>query len=315
MKYNRMGNTGLKVSAISLGGWLTMGASVDDGDAGQILRAAVDAGINFLDVADIYARGAAETVLGNTIKDMRRSDLVISSKVFWPMSDNPNDRGLSRKHIFESVHKSLQRLGTDYLDIYFCHRYDNETPLEETARAMDDLVHQGKVLYWGTSVWTADQLHDAHSLADRKGLYPPSVEQPMYNLLARTIEDDVMPAAQQLGMGLVVWSPLAGGILTGKYNDGIPEDSRGARTNWLSGWLTDDNLDKVRQLTAIARDLGVTPAQLSLAWLLTRPGLTSVITGATRVQHVRDNLAAAELADRLEDDLLQKIDALFALTA
>ena len=310
MKYRRMGLTGLKVSAVSLGGWLTMGGSVENNLAYRILREAVDAGINFLDVADIYARGGAETVLGQVLKDIKRSDLVISSKVFWPMSDNVNDRGLSRKHIIESVEKSLKRLGTDYLDIYFCHRYDADTPLEETARAMDDLVHQGKVLYWGTSVWSAEQLERAHSLADKRNLYPPCVEQPMYNLLARQIERDLIPTASRLGMGLVVWSPLAGGILTGKYNQGVPEDTRAANTDWLSGWLTDENLARVKTLGDIATELGATTAQLALAWLLTRPELTSVITGATRIEHVQSNLAAAEM--ELDDEIVQKIDDLFS---
>ncbi len=309
MKYRKMGRTGLKVSAVSLGGWLTFGGSVEDDTAHQIMREAIEHGINFLDVADIYAKGGAETVLGEVIKDYKRSDLVISSKVYWPMSDNVNDRGLSRKHIFESVHKSLKRLGTDYLDIYFCHRYDAETPMEETVRAMDDLVSQGKVLYWGTSVWSGDQMRAACELADRRGFYQPFVEQPMYHLLDRSIEQDVMPAAEELGMGLVVWSPLAGGLLTGKYNDGVPQGSRAANTRWLQGALTPQNIEKVRQLTAIAQGIGCTTAQLALAWLLTRPQITSVITGATTLDHIRSNLKAAQL--ELDQDVVDKVDALF----
>lgn len=309
MKYRHVGKTGLKVSAVSLGGWLTFGASVEDNTAERIIHAAIDGGINFLDLADIYAKGQSELVTGRAIKNVRRSDLVISSKVFWPMSDNPNDRGLSRKHIMESVEKSLKRLGTDYLDLYFCHRFDKETPLEETVRAMDDLVRQGKILYWGTSVWNAQQLKDAHAIADKRNLYAPVVEQPMYHLLDRSIEDAVMPTAASLGMGLVVWSPLAGGILTGKYNDGVPEDSRAARSSWLKGWLNEENLDKVRELSTMAAQLGATEAQVALAWLLTRPEVTSVITGATRIAHIESNLKAVEL--ELPQELVDHLDTLF----
>lgn len=309
MKYRHVGNTGLKVSVVSLGGWLTFGASVEDNTAERIIHAAIDGGINFLDLADIYAKGQSELVTGRAIKNVRRSDLVISSKVFWPMSDNPNDRGLSRKHIMESVEQSLKRLGTDYLDIYFCHRFDDETPLEETARAMDDLVRQGKILYWGTSVWNAQQLKDAHAIADKRNLYAPVVEQPMYHLLDRSIEDSVMPTASSLGMGLVVWSPLAGGILTGKYNNGVPTDSRATRSSWLNAWLTEENLDKVRELSKMASQLDATEAQVALAWLLTRPEITSVITGATRLDHIKSNLKAAELV--LPEEIVTHLDSLF----
>lgn len=309
MKYRHVGNTGLKVSVVSLGGWLTFGASVEDNTAERIIHAAIDGGINFLDLADIYAKGQSELVTGRAIKNVRRSDLVISSKVFWPMSDNPNDRGLSRKHIMESVEQSLKRLGTDYLDIYFCHRFDDETPLEETARAMDDLVRQGKILYWGTSVWSAQQLKDAHAIADKRNLYAPVVEQPMYHLLDRSIEDSVMPTASSLGMGLVVWSPLAGGILTGKYNDGVPTESRATRSSWLNAWLTEENLDKVRELSKMASQFDATEAQIALAWLLTRPEITSVITGATRLDHIESNLKAAELV--LPEEIVTHLDSLF----
>lgn len=235
MEYRRLGKAGIRVSEVSLGAWLTYGGSVENETAAECIRTALDHGINFIDVADVYARGEAEHVVGSVIRDYKRSDLVISSKVFWPLSDNVNDRGLSRKHIMESIDKSLQRLGTDYLDLYFCHRYDDDTPLEETVRAMSDLVQAGKVLYWGTSVWEAAQLESAVNIAREYGGYPPQVEQPRYNLLDRHIEPEIMPMAAKHGMGLVVWSPLAQGILTGKYNDGVPAGSRGADTSWLKG--------------------------------------------------------------------------------
>ncbi len=310
MEYRRLGKAGMKVSEVSLGAWLTYGGSVENDLAAQCLRTAIDNGINFIDVADVYARGEAEHVVGSVIRDYKRSDLVISSKVFWPMSDNINDRGLSRKHIMESIDKSLQRLGTDYLDIYFCHRFDPDTPLEETVRAMSDLVQAGKVLYWGTSVWEADQLNQAVQLAKSFNGYAPQVEQPRYNLLDRHIEPDIMPACADNGLGIVVWSPLAQGILTGKYNDGIPEGSRGADTNWLKGELTDENVAKVRQLTDLAQEHNLTTSQLALAWILRRSEISSVITGATKPQHVLDNIKASEA--KLDAATLKRIEEIMA---
>ncbi len=309
MEYRFVGKTGLRVSSVSIGGWLTFGKSVGDEDAHDILRAALDAGINFIDVADIYAKGESERVVGSFIRDIKRSDLVISSKVFWPMSENPNDRGLSRKHIFESVEKSLRRLGTDYLDIYYCHRFDPNTPVEETVRAMDDLVRQGKVLYWGTSMWEAGQLEEAAQTAERRNAYAPVVEQPRYNLIHREIEDEVMGTCEDLGMGLTVWSPLAQGLLTGKYNDGVPEGSRGAESDWLKNDLNEANIERIKQFCGIAQEVGVSPAQLALAWCLSRPQVSSVITGATRSSQVRDNVAAAGL--ELDGEVVSRLDALF----
>ncbi|MFU8803830.1 MAG: aldo/keto reductase family protein [Bradymonadaceae bacterium] len=311
MEYRRVGESGLRVSAIAIGGWLTLGKSVADETSHNILRAAIDEGINFIDVADIYARGESERVVGEILGDYKRSDLVISSKVYWPMSDNPNDRGLSRKHILESVEKSLDRLQTDYLDIYFCHRWDDETPLLETMRAMDDLVHQGVVHYWGTSMWTAKQICQAHELADRYNLHAPLVEQPRYNLIHREIEEDVKPMCRKLGMGLTVWSPLAQGILTGKYNDGMPPQSRGATSDWLSEDLTEENLTRTRTLCARAEELDLRPEQLALAWLLSQDGLSSVITGATRIEHVHKNVAAASV--ELSQEIIGELDHLFSL--
>jgi voltage-dependent potassium channel beta subunit len=310
MKYRKLGRSGIKVSEIALGAWLTFGGSEGQETTRKCIEAAVERGVNYIDIADIYARGNAERVVGEAIRELglRRQDLVIASKVFWPMSDNINDRGLSRKHIMESIDNSLERIGVDYLDLYFCHRYDPETPVEEVARAMDDLVHQGKILYWGTSVWSAAQLEDAYGTARRFNTYAPQVEQPRYNMLDRHIEPEIMPTAAKRGMGLVVFSPLAQGLLTGKYNEGIPEGSRADRTDWLKGELTEENVEKVRQLTEIAHELDITPAQLALAWILRRPEISAAITGATKVAHVKDNVAASEV--ELSDDVLARIEAI-----
>ena len=309
MNYRKMGRTGLRISSVSIGGWLTFGGSVGAEASSRILRRAVDGGVNFIDLADVYSAGAAEQVAGAAIQGLDRSSLVLSSKVFGRMGDGPNQRGLSRKHIIESCEASLRRIGTDYLDLYFCHRSDPETPLEETVRAMDDLVHQGKVHYWGTSVWAADLLDGAHDLCDRRGFYPPLVEQPQYSLLERGIEASVLPAARRLGMGLVVWSPLAGGLLTGKYDDGLPPGSRGAETEWLKDKLEGDVRPRLRAFSALAREAGITPAQLALAWILRNDAITSVITGATSTAQVESNLQAAEVA--LDDEVAQRIEALF----
>lgn len=314
MQYRNVGRTGLKVSSVSLGGWLTYGGSVEADHSHAILRAAIEQGINFIDLADIYSRGNSERVMGDFLEDYtagsgRRSDLVISSKVFWPTGTGPNDRGLSRKHIMESCHASLKRLRTDYLDIYFCHRFDPEVALEETVRAMEDLVQQGKVLYWGTSVWEADQLRAGTALSRTHHGYGPVVEQPRYNLLDRHIEASIVPACQELGMGLVVWSPLAQGLLTGKYNDGIPAGSRGAQTSWLERELTPENIERVRQLSMIAHEYGITAGQLALAWILHQPGMTSVITGATSVAQVAENIVADGV--RLDDATRARLNVIF----
>ncbi len=312
MEYRHVGNSGLKVSELSLGGWLTFGGSVRDQQiAREIIEHAYENGINFFDIADVYARGESEKMMGSVLKQFPRHTLVISSKVFWPMSDDVNDRGLSRKHIMESIDRSLERIGTDYLDMYFCHRYDEDTPLLETMRAMDDLIHQGKILYWGTSEWSAEQIQEANDLADEYGLYAPQVEQPQYSLLVRRrFEDEIMPAAERNGMGLVTWSPLASGLLTGKYDDGVPEGTRLDQTEWLrDSVLKEQRLDKVRKMKAIADDLGVSRAELALAWALRQPALSSVITGATKLSQLESNLKAAGL--ELTDDVISALDELF----
>ncbi len=309
MEYRKVGSTGLKLSAVSIGGWINFGGTIDESAARAIVKAAVDKGVNFIDLADVYARGEAERVVGRMLGEFDRSRLVLSSKVFWPMSDDPNDRGLGRKHIVQSVERSLRNLNTDYLDIYFCHREDTEVPLEETARAMDHLVHQGKVLYWGTSVWPAASLEAAHRVAEQRNLYPPMVEQPQYSLLDRSIEETVVPTAKRLGIGLVVWSPLAGGMLTGKYNQGVPPQSRGEKTNWLETKLNERNLDRVRRFCALAQQHGHEPSQLALAWILQREEVAAVITGASHPEQVLNNVKAVDV--RLTPELSQRLEEIF----
>lgn len=310
MQYRRVGESGLKVSAVSIGGWITVGGTIDDSQSHEILHTAIERGINFIDLADVYANGEAERVAGAALKDFRRSDLVISSKCYWPTGPGPNDRGLSRKHIMESVEGSLRRLGTDYLDIYFCHRYDEDTPLDETVRAMEDLVRSGKILYWGTSVWTAPQIRAAHNAAEKFNAYAPVVEQPRYNLFDRHIEDDgVMAACHDYGVGLVVWSPLAQGMLTGKYNDGVPPGSRGDTTSWLDGRLTEENLEACRKFCVLAQEFGHEPSQLALAWILDHDEVSSVITGASTPDQVTSNIHAVDI--EFDDELRQNIVDIF----
>lgn len=313
MNYVRVGNSGLKVSELSLGGWLTFGGSVTDLElARNLIRMAYENGINFFDIADIYAKGGSEWMMGSVLSEFPRHTLVISSKVYWPMSDDPNDRGLSRKHIMESIDKSLQRIGTDYLDIYFCHRYDEDTPLLEVARAMDDLIHQGKVLYWGTSEWPTEKITEVMEICERHNLYSPIVEQPQYNLVYRNrFETELAPVVLEHGMGTVIWSPLSSGILTGKYDDGIPEDSRLARNNWLRERVDDGLLDKVKQLKPIADDLGISRAELAIAWALQHEAVTSVILGATKIHQLESNLRARDASEQFTDDIMQRIDEVF----
>ncbi|HOD04040.1 MAG TPA: aldo/keto reductase [Anaerolineaceae bacterium] len=299
------------MSEISLGAWVTFGNQIDQKTASDLIHAAHEQGINYFDNADVYAGGQAEVVMGQAIKGLARAELVISSKVFGPTMPGPNGRGLSRKHIMESIHASLKRLDTDYLDLYFCHRYDPDTPMEEVARAMDDLIHQGKVLYWGTSEWEAAQVAQAIGVARQYGLVPPVVEQPQYNLFHRNrVEMELAPLCKEYGLGLVTYSPLYQGLLTGKYNDGIPSGSRADRDDmaWVRDRITPEKVEVVRHLTVIANDLGITPAQLAIAWILRRKEVSSVITGATRIEQLDDNLTAAEAVDNLSDEILEHIE-------
>lgn len=314
MRYRRLGRSGLKVSEISFGAWVTFGNQIDEGAARELVHAAFDQGINYFDNADVYADGQAEIDMGKALRDLPRTGLVVSSKLFWPSMPGPNGRGLSRKHINESIDATLKRFGLDYLDLYFCHRFDRETPVEEVVEAMTRLVWEGKVLYWGTSEWRAWQIARAYDVAHQNGLIPPSMDQPQYNLFhRRKLEVDLVPLAEELGIGLTTFSPLYNGILSGKYNDGIPEGSRASLPdmNWLRARLTPERLDKVRQLSGIARELGATTAQLAIAWILRLPQVSSVITGATRLEQLNENVGASELSERLSDDVLRRIDAIF----
>ncbi|MDX1663897.1 MAG: aldo/keto reductase family protein [Candidatus Promineifilaceae bacterium] len=309
MEYRRLGDAGMKVSTISLGGWINFGeGKVERAAARRVVVTAYEEGINFFDLADVYGKGDAERQMGQVLAQFPRHTLVISSKLFWPMSDDVNDRGLSRKHIMESIDKTLGRLGTTYLDIYFCHRHDPDTPLLETARAMTDLIRQGKILYWGTSEWPAEKVEEVVTLCRKHGLYEPQAEQPQYSMLWRErVEEELLPVTEPRGIGLVVWSPLAMGMLTGKYDQGIPEDSRFGREEWARDrYLTDDKVARVRRLKPIAADLGISRAQLALAWVLRQEGVSSAITGATRPEQVRDNAAAA--AVQLSDDVITEIE-------
>lgn len=317
MHYRRLGKTGIKVSEISLGAWVTFGAQINEAESTRLLHTAYERGVNFFDNADMYAEGRAEEIMGRAIRNLPRTALVLSSKVFWPTMPGPNGRGLSRKHITESLHASLRRLQTDYVDLYFCHRYDPDTPVEEVVRTMSDLVQQGKILYWGTSEWRAWQIAIAWGIAQRDGLIAPVVEQPQYNMLhRRRFETHLAPMARDLGLGLVTWSPLAFGLLTGKYNDGIPEGSRAALNNmaWVRDNLTPEHLTTVRALAALAAQLGLTTAQLAIAWLLRWKELSSVITGASHLNQLEENLKAAESVTLLTEDVLENIEQILGNT-
>jgi voltage-dependent potassium channel beta subunit len=315
MHYRRLGKSGLKVSEISLGAWVTFGNQIDEKTAIDLLHTAYDQGINYFDNADMYANGMAETVMGKAIRDLPREALVLSSKVFWPTMSGPNGRGLSRKHITESIHTSLRRLNTDYIDLYFCHRYDPDTPVEEVVQTMDILIRQGKILYWGTSEWEASHIAMAFAAARQYNLIPPSMEQPQYNLFHRKrVENELAPVVKEYGLGLTTWSPLHFGILSGKYNHGIPEGSRASmdEMGWIRDRITPQRIAAVQQLTAAAVELGVTTAQLAIAWLLHRKEISSIITGATRMEQLDENLGAAQATEMLSDDLVDRIDRIFA---
>jgi voltage-dependent potassium channel beta subunit len=310
MHYRRLGHSGLKVSEISLGSWITFGGQIDEQTAISLINAAYEQGINFFDNADMYANGQAEIVLGKAIKELPREELVISSKVFWPVGKGPNARGLSRKHITEAVNASLKRLGLDYLDLYFCHRYDPDTTVEEVVRTMNDLIHHGKILYWGTSEWEAAQVMEAYGVARQYGLIPPTMEQPQYNLFHRKrVEDTVMPICRDLGLGLTTFSPLYYGILTGKYNEGIPQGSRASLDDyaWIRDRITPMNISIVKKLTEVANDLSITPSQLAIAWILRRKEVSTVITGASRLEQLDENLGASEAYERFTENDIDRI--------
>ncbi|NNM54548.1 MAG: aldo/keto reductase family protein [Spirochaetales bacterium] len=317
MQYRKLGRTGLVVSEIAYGSWLTFGNQVELDSAKKIIQKAFDLGINYIDTADVYNRGEAENLLGQILPAKRRSEYIVATKGFWPMSEGVNDRGLSRKHIFDTVNASLERLKLNYVDLWYCHRYDTETPLSETLEAIEDLIRQGKILYWGTSEWEADQIAEAWALCEAKGWHKPVVNQPYYSLLGRKIEQRILPTCQRLGMGTASFSPLAQGILTGKYSGGvIPAGSRGADSR-LNGFMKDNLtnhrvLERVDHLAGLAQKNGVTVAQIAISALLHTPGLSSVIVGASSVAQLEENAKASGMKLSAQD--LKKIDKLFPIS-
>ena len=314
MEYRRLGRAGIKVSALSLGAWVTYGGQVGEEVAETCMGAAYEAGVNFFDNAEGYAGGQAEIVMGNVIKKFgwRREDLVVSTKIFFG-GEGPNDRGLSHKHVIEGVNNALKRLQMDYVDLVFCHRPDPDTPIEETVRAMDIVVKQGKAFYWGTSEWSAEQILEADRIARANHLTPPTMEQPQYNMFHRErFETEYAPLYEQLGYGTTIWSPLASGVLTGKYNNGIPEDSRAALKGyeWLrDSAVTPERIEKVRRLQPVADELGCSMAQLALAWCLKNPHVSTVITGASRAEQVHQNMKALDVLPKLTGDVMQRIES------
>ena len=320
MQYRRLGSSGLQLSALSFGAWVTFGNQVGRGEARELIAAAWDHGINFFDNAEGYADGEAERVMGDVIADLRlpRDGWCVSSKVFFGSSKQPRptQKGLSRKHVHDACNDALRRLRVDYLDLYFCHRPDPDAPIAETVWAMDTLVRQGKVLYWGTSEWPASAIREAHKVARAHHLHPPTMEQPQYNLLHRErVELEYAPLYSELGLGTTIWSPLASGLLTGKYNEGVPADARLGQEGyaWLQKWVLGDTesrrVERARKFTAIAQELGVAPAPLAIAWCLRNPHVSTVILGATRKEQLLQNFEALEVAKRFDDATWSRLEA------
>jgi aryl-alcohol dehydrogenase-like predicted oxidoreductase len=314
MRYRTLGHSGLQLSVIGLGSWLTFGKTVDrDATRACVLRA-WEGGVNFIDTANVYARGEAEATLGPILKELDRGALVLATKVYFPMGESPNQQGLSRKHIRDQIDLSLKRLRVDYVDLYQCHRYDGITPLEETCAMMNDLVRDGKILYWGVSEWNADQIAAAATLCAAKGWAVPIGNQPQYSALWRRVEERVLPTCRRYGIGNVVWSPLAMGILSGKYTDARrpPAGTRaaGESKDMMEDYFTQPVLDAVQRLQPLAKRAGCTLAQLSLAWCLREPTITSAIVGATKVEHIDENLAAADLT--IDPEIFEQMNQILA---
>lgn len=317
MNYRRLGRSGLKVSELSFGSWVTYGNQLQGDSARECMAAAYDAGVNFFDNAEVYAKGRSETIMGESLRQLgwRRSSYIVSTKFFWGLFDGPNEKStLNRKYLMQAIDASLTRLGLEYVDLVFCHRADPDTPIEETVHAMHDMITAGKVLYWGTSEWSAAEISEAWHIAERHHLHKPAMEQPQYNLLHRErVEEEYARLYKDLGIGLTTWSPLASGLLSGKYNEGrIPSDSRGAVKGyeWLAERLTDPaKVAVVKKLAPIADELSCTPAQLAIAWCLKNPNVSTVITGASRVGQVRENMQALDVVSRLTPEVLARIEA------
>jgi voltage-dependent potassium channel beta subunit len=315
MQYRRLGRSGLQVSALSLGSWLTFGKQISDDTAESLMVAAYERGVNFFDNAEAYARGKSEIVMGNILakQNWDRSSYIVSSKVFFgDGGQKPNQTGLSRKHIFEACHAALKRLQVDYLDLFFCHRPDKNTPIEETVWAMNHLIQQGKILYWGTSEWSAQEIMEAHMVAQRLNLIGPTMEQPQYNMFHREkVEVEFSQIYKTVGLGTTIWSPLASGVLTGKYLDKFPEGTRLGMEGleWLKDLsLTEERLEKVRKLSKIANDLGTSMPKLAIAWCLTNPNVSTVILGGSKVNHLEENIDALELVSQLSEEVLNRIE-------
>jgi voltage-dependent potassium channel beta subunit len=314
MQYRRLGKAGVQVSALSFGSWVTFGNQVDMKIAKECMHHAYDNGINFFDNAEVYAAGKSEEVMGKIISEAgwNRDTYLVSSKVFWG-GDKPNQMGLSRKRVVEACHAALKRLKVDYLDFYFCHRPDKNTPMEETVWAMHNLIQQGKVLYWGTSEWSAQEVQEAFMVAKANNLIAPSMEQPQYNMLVRDkVEVEFDKLFRDYGYGTTIWSPLASGILTGKYNNGIPEGSRLTMNDltWLKEkLLTEENIDKVIKLQTIAKDLNTSLANLAIAWCLKNNHVSTVITGATKLSQLQENLKSIDVVEKLNDSVMESIES------
>jgi voltage-dependent potassium channel beta subunit len=320
MEYRRLGKSGLKVSALSFGSWVTFKNQADVELAEQLMVAAYEAGVNFFDNAEVYAHGESERIMGDVLKKVQwpRDSYTVSSKVRWGCRPNPKPTqyGLSRKHIYEACHQAMKRLNVDYLDLYFCHRPDPDVPMEEIVRTMTELIQQGKVFYWGTSEWSAQQLMEAHGVARQHNLIPPTMEQPQYHMFHRyRFEVEYGRLYDTIGLGTTIWSPLASGLLTGKYNEGIPADSRMNLEGyeWLRKMLESDEgqkrLQSVRELVPIAEELGTNMARLAIAWCLKNPNVSTIIMGASKVSQLEDNLQALDLVAQLTDDVMEKIEA------
>jgi voltage-dependent potassium channel beta subunit len=315
MNYRRLGKAGLKVSELSLGAWVTFGEQVGEDIAEKCMAAAFEHGVNFFDNAEGYAEGNAEVVMGNVIKKLgwRREDLVVSTKIFWG-GGGPNDTGLSHKHVIEGLNSALRRFQLDYVDLVFCHRPDPNTPIEETVRAMDIVIRSGKALYWGTSEWSAAQIMRAEGLARQYNLTPPAMEQPQYNMFERErFEKEYDILYREIGYGTTIFSPLASGLLSGKYNEGIPADSRANLEgyDWLRKYvITPERIEKVKQLVPVAQDLNCSMAQMALAWCLKNPNVSTVITGASRPEQVHENMKALDVVPKLTHDVMERIEGI-----
>ncbi len=319
MIYNHLGASGIRVSQLSLGSWVTFATQVDEAKAAALMRQAFDAGVNFFDNAEAYAGGAAEAIMGRALKKLglRRASYLVSTKFFWGLHDGPNEKNtLNRKYLLQAIDGSLQRFGLDHLDLIYCHRPDPGTPIEETVRAMSDIVSQGKALYWGTSEWSAEQVMQAWSVAERYGLHKPRMEQPQYNIFTREkVEREFARLYREIGLGLTTWSPLASGLLTGKYASGVPQGSRASLPGyeWLKERvLMPERVEAVRRLAPLAADLGATVGQLAIAWCLKNPHVSTVILGATSSEQLAENLKAAELVTKLEEPVMAEIERLAA---